>query len=606
MSPYQDLQRRLSQGWNTWNTRSVLSHVLLPPGLAINLGLKDPSTGRFLREALVGRKGQDDEMIVPGPRTYDGAYTELKVSWHGQDLVVQTVVEDGEQLILVTPLNRPQPARLLTVEIGMLWNRPGVVSNTGNGLRAMFQDREIDIWHTADALDDPFVPAVTPYLVLDLQQGPVALGTGARRSVDRVQTLVQRNRERALDRGSAFEPLHEVYRAIQTCLAWDTIYDPQNERVICPVSRIWNCNEWGGWVLFGWDSYFAALLASLDNKELAYINAREITFSTTPGGFVPNYACPRGSSNDRSQPPVGSMVVRELFRTYREVWFVEEVFERLLTWNRWWPEQRNNDGLLSWGSFPDPASWRWCHNHGAACDESGLDNSPMYDGVPFDTKRNILELQDVGLTALYIMDCEALADLAGVLGRKEVRAELLGRAQTFSARMATLWDEQHGLFLNRRTDTGERIRRISPTSFYPLLTRQAVSPEQARRMVQEHLCNPAEFWGEWVIPSISRDDPAYPDQHYWRGRIWAPMNFLAYLGLRRHGLSHTAGELAAKSRDLLLKEWRALGHVHENYCGDTGRGCGAEHSDAFYHWGGLLGLIALMHEGYLAGPENPL
>jgi alpha-galactosidase/6-phospho-beta-glucosidase family protein len=30
------------------------------------------------------------------------------------------------------------------------------------------------------------------------------------------------------------------------------------------------------------------------------------------------------------------------------------------------------------------------------------------------------------------------------------------------------------------------------------------------------------------------------------------------------------------------------GHVHENYCADTGAGCGNENSDAFYHWGGLL------------------
>jgi glycogen debranching enzyme len=44
-------------------------------------------------------------------------------------------------------------------------------------------------------------------------------------------------------------------------------------------------------------------------------------------------------------------------------------------------------------------------------------------------------------------------------------------------------------------------------------------------MITEHLRNPDEFWGEWVLPSIARNDPAYPDQTYWRGRIWAPMNF---------------------------------------------------------------------------------
>ncbi len=37
-TPYKDMQSRLARGWNTWNTRSVHSHVLLPEGLAINLG----------------------------------------------------------------------------------------------------------------------------------------------------------------------------------------------------------------------------------------------------------------------------------------------------------------------------------------------------------------------------------------------------------------------------------------------------------------------------------------------------------------------------------------------------------------------------------------
>ena len=31
---YQEIRERLAQGWNTWNTRSVLSHVLLPEGSA--------------------------------------------------------------------------------------------------------------------------------------------------------------------------------------------------------------------------------------------------------------------------------------------------------------------------------------------------------------------------------------------------------------------------------------------------------------------------------------------------------------------------------------------------------------------------------------------
>ncbi len=29
-----------------------------------------------------------------------------------------------------------------------------------------------------------------------------------------------------------------------------------------------------------------------------------------------------------------------------------------------------------------------------------------------------------------------------------------------------------------------------------------------------------------ILPSIARNDVAYKDNVYWRGRIWGPMNFL--------------------------------------------------------------------------------
>jgi hypothetical protein len=118
-------------------------------------------------------------------------------------------------------------------------------------------------------------------------------------------------------------------------------------------------------------------------------------------------------------------------------------------------------------------------------------------------------------------------------------------------------------------------------------------------MIKEHLLHPARFGGEFLLPSISRDDPAYPDQNYWRGRIWAPMNFLVYAGLCRYDLPEARSELAAKSHSLLLKEWREHGRVCENYCANTGQGGEVRNSDAFYHWGGLLGLITFIERAFL-------
>lgn len=73
-------------------------------------------------------------------------------------------------------------------------------------------------------------------------------------------------------------------------------------------------------------------------------------------------------------------------------------------------------------------------------------------------------LSDVRLTGLFIMDCECLAEIAHILGRKE-DAELLSRAASTRAALTTLWDEESGIYLNRSIADGSFSHRLSPTNF---------------------------------------------------------------------------------------------------------------------------------------------
>ena len=332
----------------------------------------------------------------------------------------------------------------------------------------------------------------------------------------------------------------------------------------------------------------------------------------TESGFVPNMACGSGvSSRDRSQPPVGSMVIHALYRKFGEKWLLEEVVDDLLQWNQWFYDNRRlPGGALTWGSNPYKpyADNRWesdgVNDRFGASLESGLDNSPMYDHIPFNKDTHLLCLADVGLTGLYILDCECLSRIAAELGLSKEATLLSRRAEETKAALESLWDASFGMYLNRRTDTDLFEKRLSPTHFYALFS-DCVSDDRLVRIIDEHFMNPEEFYGQWILPSIARNDPAYPDQDYWRGRIWAPMNFLVYLALCRH--RHPAAEkarkiLAEKSEALLLKEWLEHGHVHENYCANTGEGCNVVNSDRFYHWGALLGLIALMESGFVPVP----
>jgi neutral trehalase len=219
----------------------------------------------------------------------------------------------------------------------------------------------------------------------------------------------------------------------------------------------------------------------------------------------------------------------------------------------------------------------------------------MYDTTTYNSKTHLLEFADVGLMSMYIADCDALATIADVLQRTTEAQELRARSAKYSQALQTLWSPEDGVFLNKDMHTGNLSRRLSPTNFYSMLSRSATAA-QARTMIEKHLLNPREFWGEWVIPSIARDDPAFTDQNYWRGRIWGPMNYLLYLGLRNYQDAGTRAEFANKSYALFLKEWREKGHVHENYNAILGTGDDVANSDRFYHWGALLGYIKYLEE----------
>lgn len=607
---YRALQARLAHGWNTWDTNSVTTHVLLPDGLAIRLLLRHNTalnSDAILQNALIGRRNPGAEKVFPGPHSWDGSYTSLNLTWKGHSLKVQSAHDGNDLVLLVTPDTAPTGAHLpatLAFEAGYLWNRPGTVALTGDHLEATGPARHVPIYFTgpneskSDASQSD-MPLYGHYFSAPLTQ-PLGLSTGRHRTVEEIRAILDRQEKSYRQSIAKPAATTAVQDEIQTTLGWDTIFDPETSRVISPVSRIWSV-DWGGYVLFDWDTFFAGSLAAIGDRDLAYANTIEILRSETPAGFVPNYArSGNWKSTDRSEPPVGAISVLNLYNHFHDRWLLADSFAPLMRWNRWWAAHRDVGGYLVWGSDPDAQpidpddGWRGTRE--GAILESGLDNSPMYDDASFDAATHKLMLGDVGLMSLYIADCDALAEIADTLSKAPEAKELRDRATRYRAKLATMWDEPTGIFLNRDLKTGAPSHRLSPTNFYPLLAR-AASPQQADRMIHEHLLNPDEFQGQWVLPSIARNDPAFKDQNYWRGRVWGPMNYLVYLGLRNYDVPQVRRELAQKSLDLVQKEWREKGHLHENYNAITGEGEDVTNSDAFYHWGALLGLIEWMEDG---------
>lgn len=595
---------KLLEGWNTWNNPSVLSHVLMPSGLNLQFLLRKRRRGPYWLENayIASPKYNFPEKIEPKAHAYDGSYTELHIEWEGVSATVQSAHDDADILILYTPDEEvEQENHILIMRTGFLWNKKGQVEKIEDDLIASSGAKNVRIRSIGEQLHTP-LPINSSYLGFSAKN-QVAIYTGRKRTLEEIRNSIRDREIELIEYTQKFGELAPAYEALQSVIAWNQFYDAFNDRAIASVSRIWN-EAWGAYIIFDWDTYFIALMAALDNKELAYSNVFAITNAITDDGFIPNVKSTYLRSNDRSQPPVGSMCVKLIYDQHQEKWFLEEVYDNLLRWNRWWAEHRDNQGYLSWGSNPHPEGMS-PHTKQAAKWESGLDNSPLFDEAEFNDETHMLDLASVGLMGLYIADCKYLAAISDELGKTEEAKQLRKRALQYSLKLEELWDEESGIYRDKNLRTGKFSAHLAPTNFYPLLG-GVPSTDQVKRMVNEHLLNENEFMGEWMIPSISRNDLGYQDNSYWRGRIWAPMNFLVYMGLRNYKGEEARKIISDKSLKLIMKSWDEKRRIHENYNSETGEGDDVRNSDPFYAWGALLGFIPLIEEGFFDIKDIPL
>jgi len=407
-------------------------------------------------------------------------------------------------------------------------------------------------------------------------------------------------RRRPTSRG-LFEGAPEI---IGNNMFWNSLYAPQHDLVFPSISRR-PAQRAGGWVLGEWDGFFGSLLTSVEDKDQTWATIRALLLAQTDSGLVPNGVA-GGVTPDRSQPPVGAYAVWKVYQRYPDRELLEWAYPRLKRWHEWWFGDRgdgqpwrdgNRDGLLEWGS--DRGSHETSGGRGFLLQakwESGMDDNPMYDDAHYDPKTYTMDLDDVGLNSLYALDAECLAALAGFLGKEDDRRAFQADYEKMKQLVREkLWNEHDGIYENRFWN-GQFSNRLSPTDFYPMLAGIA-TPEQARRMMNQHLLNPREFWGKYVVPTTPRNDPAFADQYYWRGSIWGPTNYLLYHAIDRYGFDPVALDFAKKSYALFIDDWQVNQHNDELYHAWGGSGGG----DIHYTWGTLLCLIPL--EQFI--DENP-
>ena len=302
--------------------------------------------------------------------------------------------------------------------------------------------------------------------------------------------------------------------------------------------------------LWLWDSAMHALAYRHVDADLARNQIRAMVDCQLPDGMLPDAVYDEGiiSTIDHpiyaevTKPPILAWAALKLHETDPDLDFLQEVYVPLVRWNAWWFSM-NDDDVDGLAQYNHPYS-------------SGLDDSPLWDGG--------MPVESPDLNTYLCVQMGSLAVMAEALGMDAEGAMWRRRAAAIVRRMIeSMWDEESGLFRVLRDE--KPIPVVTPFNLYPLWTGQL--PEEIRDRLIAHLTNPQEFWGEYIIPTVARDDPNYDPKKMWRGPVWANINYFFIEALHQVG-EH---ELAHTLRDRTLRLIMNQSSIYEYYNAETGQ-----------------------------------
>jgi alpha,alpha-trehalase len=205
---------------------------------------------------------------------------------------------------------------------------------------------------------------------------------------------------------------------------------------------------------------------------------------------------------------------------------------------------------------------------------SGADNNVALTNDPKD-KSAILATD---ISTFQYREYQAMAKLADKLGYKDEAEEYGKKASALKAAMLQrMWSADETMFYNIRRDTGKPVKRISYSSFVPLVA--DVLPEaSAKQMITRYMLNKDVMWAPHGVRSLSKQDPDYNNAAIivpysnWQGPIWINANYMNYIALKKYGFNKEAAELSGILGRMVVADINKWGSMHEDYDAETGAG----------------------------------
>ncbi|XP_026499522.2 mannosyl-oligosaccharide glucosidase [Vanessa tameamea] len=343
-------------------------------------------------------------------------------------------------------------------------------------------------------------------------------------------------------------------------------------------------------------------------------------------------------SNAAANPPMLLLQIAKLVRTkpqmfehrYASRHTLDRMFPRLQAWYQWFQTTQK-------GEEPTSYRWRGREDDGLQLNPktltSGLDDYPRASH-PSDIERH------VDLRCWMYAAADAMATIAKVLERdtdkfEAVRDQLgdedLLNELHWSSHTQTYADyglhtdgvrfvrqnsknQQEGSKVVRSVTIAPQPRLVTSAfgyvSLFPMLLKVLKPESEKLGKILEMLDKEELLWSPYGLRSLSKLSPLYMkrntehDPPYWRGQVWANINYLALSALQHY--ARAAGPHGPRARELhrrlrdnlvgnILSEYKRTGYLWEQYSGEDGHGSGCK---PFSGWTALVTLI-MADEYYL-------
>jgi hypothetical protein len=298
--------------WQTYDNPTMGSHVNMPSGLRIDSTLANASDGGVLGDLKVFRRSHP-ALLLAGLHSLNGSdYTQLSVGRWGAlvcDVSFESTVVNGELYFLASSNGSDCAGLLLLVRPLMMEERFGTMSLGADNasVTATLPGFAPITVRAVGAAPVPFSKGGDVYIALPLADGGVvgyATGYAAQPPpVAAMQAAIAAARAIVLASFAKYGDLADIYEAMASILAWNTMFTPV-EGVVTPVSR-------------GWD--FGAGVRSLCASAIA---SRSRAHARVPSEFAAetHLLC-------ALTPPLASLTVRHFRLCVNAVWRASSLIE---------------------------------------------------------------------------------------------------------------------------------------------------------------------------------------------------------------------------------------------------------------------------------------